>query len=152
MSDNNGKANPTALKAAAERYPKLSAALNKIESASHALELTDGRYAYLKYLDRIYRFYWKSKERGTRKRDRIRICKLRGLNVREGACLFGVLILATTDVTKSTRGKYVARLRDAAKANVVPEDIRTFLRRPGRKGARRKQHLLSNVPRLRLVQ
>lgn len=145
------KAKLMEMNATAEKYPNLNAALTQIEGVTHALELSEGRYAYLKYLDSIYAFYWTSKEKGKRKRDRLRICKLRGLKARGDACLLSVLIRATSDLPKSARYKHVARLRKAAKENVAPENFRIFTKRP-QKTARRQRTLLPISPKLRLVQ
>jgi hypothetical protein len=149
MPKTSHRAKASVMKSVAEEYPKLNATLHKIEGISHALELTDGRYAYTKYLNPIYAFYRRSKEKRTRKRDRTRICKLRGLKVREDVCLFGVLILATSKVSKSTRGKYVAKLRQAVEEDISPQDFREFVKRP-RKAIRRERTLPSIVPRLPL--
>ncbi|WP_342712895.1 hypothetical protein AAFG13_18230 [Bradyrhizobium sp. B124] len=136
-----------AMKAASAKYPKLDAVLKEIELTSHTLELADGRHAYTKYLEPIYRNYLKSKERGTTRRDRTRICKLRGLKVRNDVCLLGVSILGTSKVSKSTRGKYVGKLREADEEGIAPEDLRDFLKRP--KAAKcRKRRLSSIAPRL----
>ena len=140
-----------AMEAAVERWPVLNAALNKIEATSHALELKDGRYAHFKYLEAIYQFYCNSKEKGKRKRDKARICKLRGLQIRKDVCLFGALILATTGISKSTRSKYVNQLQQAVAADVAPADIRIFLRRP-KKGAVRQRRAIPRPPTLRLIQ
>lgn len=121
--------------AAAAQYPRLNAILNEIEETSRSLELEDGRYAYVKYLEPIYSYHWKSMARGTQKRDRSRICKLRALKTGPAICLFGALLRGTSKISKSTRGKYVKQLRQATKLGVKPRDLRDYLKSRNKQAA-----------------
>jgi hypothetical protein len=150
MAKRKSKTNSAALKVAAERYPQLNKSLTRIEAITHELELSEGRYAYIKYLLPIYKFYLKSRERKTKKRDRVRICKLRGFAIREDCDLFGALIRATSNVTRSTCGKYAKKLREAVQQNVKPSDLANFIKQPTKKAT--KQMAISARPKLQLVQ
>jgi hypothetical protein len=128
----------------ADRYPILCAALAAIEQTTHQLELSDGRYGYLKYLQSVYTFYLKSRDRKTLKRDRRRICLALSLKERKDLDLISVLIKATSNVSKSSQGKYASLLRLAETRDVRPEDVIAFGK------GRKKKVTRSNTQRPRL--